>query len=193
MALRFGVGAEQAERPLTEHCAGAPDLLAVEQPPAVGPGGRRAQRRQVTAGFGFGPGLGPDLLTTGHFRQDAVALFFGAVREQRRRQHRGAVGAGSTRCTGPEVLLFEDHPLQQRRVSAAVAFRPGDDRQPRVEEHLVPAAMLFETVGGVVGLRRERVGVRGKELPHLGAEFVGGVVEREIHVRPFHFAVGEGV
>ncbi len=46
----------------------------------------------------LGPGLGPDLLAAGHFRQHPLELFLGAVREQCRRQHRGAVGAGPARA-----------------------------------------------------------------------------------------------
>ena len=150
------------------------------QPPSVlrrgGP-----QRRQVAAGLGLRPGLRPDLLAAGHLRQHPVQLFFGAVREQRRRQHRGAVGAGPSGCAGAEVLLLVDHPLQQRGVAAAVLLGPGDHRQAGVEKHLVPAAVLLEAFGGVVGLRRERVLVGGEELAHLGPELRGVVVESQVH------------
>ena len=170
MALGFWVGAEQPECPLAERRPRTPDLLAVEQPAAVGLGRRRAQRRQVAARLRLRPRLRPDLLAAGHLRQHPVELLLGAVREQRRREHRGAVGAGPSRRAGAEVLLLVDHPLQQRGVAAAVLLGPGDHRQAGVEKHLVPTPVLLEALGGVVRLRRERLLVRGKEVAYLGLE-----------------------
>ena len=46
-------------------------------------------------------------------------------------------------------------------------LRPRDHRQSGVVKHLVPAPMLLEAFGGVVGLRRERLLVRGEEIPGL--------------------------
>ena len=170
MALSLGIGAEQPECPLAERGSRTPDLLAVEQPAAVRLGRRRAQRRQVTAGLRLRPRLRPDLLTAGHLRQHPIQLLLGAVREQRRRKHRGAVGAGPPRRAGAEVLLLVHDPLQQARVTAAVLLGPGDHRQAGVEKRLVPAPMLLEALGCVIRLRRERLLVRSKEVAHLGLE-----------------------
>lgn len=175
------VGAEQSKGAVAERGSRTPDLLAVEPPTAVGPGGGRPQRRQVAAGLGFRPRLGPDLLAAGHLGQHAPLLLLGAVGEQCWAEHRGAVRAGATRRSRAEVLLLVNDPLQQRRVPAAVLLGPGDDRQARVEQHPVPVTVLLESLRGVVGLRREVRSVGREELAHLGAELFGVVVERQVH------------
>ena len=182
-AVSFGarVGAEQSEPALAEHRPAAPDLLTVEQPTAVGLSRRRSQRCQITAGLRLRPRLRPDLFSAGHFRQDPVQLLLGPVAEEGGGQHRDSIGAGPARGAGPEVLLFEHHPLQQARVAAAVLLRPGDHRQPGVEKHPVPAPVLIESLGGVIGLGGELARVLRQEGPDLVAERAGLVVVVDIH------------
>ena len=69
-----------------------------------------------------------------------------------------------------KVLLLEHHPMQQRRVAAAVLLRPGDHGQAGVEQHPIPMPMLGKAFGVVVGLRRDRLSVGREEIPYLGLE-----------------------
>src|SRR6202040_1724294 len=62
-----------------------------------------------------------------------------------------------------------------------VFLRPGDNRQPRIEKHLVPMPMLLKALGRVIRQRRKRVPVRRQELADLPLECQRLVVEIKIH------------
>ena len=84
VALGRRVGPHDAEQPVGPGPPRTPGLLAVQDEPlavADAPGG---DGRQVAAGVGLRPPLGPDLFSGGHAGQEAVLLGLGAEGKQGR-------------------------------------------------------------------------------------------------------------
>ncbi len=105
--------------------------------------------------------------------------------EQGGGEQEDAVLADPAGRAGAVVLLLEDHPLLQGRVTAAEFGGPGHDGQAGVGEGAFPLPVLLETV---LRVHRPQWGggrhVLGEERPYLVAECDGGVVELEVHHLP---------
>ena len=184
MALRLGVGAEDAEAPLGEGAAAGPCLLAVEDPVAVVrrvARGARADAGQVAAGVGLGPALAPDLVAGRHRREVARLLRLGPVLEHGRGEEEDAVLAHPLGRPGPVVLLLEDEPLEDADVAPAVLGRPAHHRPAVLEHGVLPGAVRLEAFGRIEGGEGVGGDVRGQPRPRLGPEGLLLGAEGQVH------------
>ncbi len=83
------------------HRPAGPDLLPVQHPLVAVQAGGAADRRQVAAGVGLAPGLGPDDLAGRHRRQEPLLLGLGAHLHDRGAEQEDAVLVDPARCARP--------------------------------------------------------------------------------------------
>ena len=162
VALGGGIGAEEAEEVVAERAAGAPRLLPAE-PPSAARSSRTARllmpARSLPA-FGSDQPWAQRSSAGGHAREHARLLLGRAELEEGRREEEDAVLAHALRRAGAVVLLLEDQPLEEARLTPAVLARPGDDGPARLEEPLLPLHVEREALGRVAGGQRARWHVR---------------------------------
>ena len=194
MLRRIGVGADEREDPVGAVGVGRIDLLAVDEPLVAVADRARLQRGEVGAGARLGVALRPSDLAPEGGGQEARLLLLGAVRDQRRAEHRDALPADVGRAGGGHLLL-EDELLDGGHAGAAVFGRPvrrhpaalvhgllplhgGGLRLGLAEEAVVLPAALVAELAALVG---DRLVVLGQplldEVVHLLSEarLVGGI------------------
>ena len=111
MPLCFGrarVRSGQQRTPLRELRAGGPDLLTGDPPAAVDLGGLGGQAGQIGTGARLGEQLAPDHLAAEGRRQEALLLFVGAERDDRRDDPRGDAHLRALDSAGRELLGDDD-------------------------------------------------------------------------------------
>src|SRR4029078_8859825 len=120
MTLRLGISTENTKQPIRERAARGPGLLPIDHEPLAVANRLGLDTGEIAPRVRFGPTLSPDLFATGHLRQIAILLFLRTELEQRRAEQRHTVGGYAKRTASGVVLLFEDQPLDQRAIAAAV-------------------------------------------------------------------------
>src|SRR5690606_3368216 len=136
VAAEARVRAKEPEGRVAEGPARTPGLLPAEPPAALDAPRRALEAGEVGARVRLGPPLRPQVLRRRHLPEDALLLVFGAELEDGRREQKDAVLRDAVGRAGAVVLLFEDEPLDEARLAAAVLLRPGDDRVAGLEELL---------------------------------------------------------
>jgi hypothetical protein len=164
---RAGVGAGEADAPVGLAGHGRPDLLAVEQPAALGAVGRRGQRGQVRAGLGLAEELAPrDGALKGRV-YPAFLLFGCAVRGDRRSRPGADLQVGRSNPGAAHLLV--DHDLFDRARVTPPRGGPVRDDEPGVGQG-DPAVLLGELCDPV-DHRRDV----GAQLLGLGGQLEGQV------------------
>ena len=88
------------------------------------------QAREVAARAGLGVALAPHHLAAHRGADPATLLLLGAVLEQGRNEHRGALGHHAARHAGPVELLVHDDGLEQVGLGAVAAVLLRDRARP---------------------------------------------------------------
>lgn len=132
---RVGLRAHEGIHPVALIGKGAPDLLAIEHPLSVLKLGTRPERGKVAARLRLGIALRPLQVAVEDRGNEARLLGFGAMLQQGRQDHRGAVAPDL--AGGPDAgeLLAHDQGLQHigwvARCRRIFGGPNGRDTQPR--------------------------------------------------------------
>ena len=135
MALAFGIGADDDERPLGELGQRGPDLLSRHQPASVLEAGAGGHVGQVGAGVGLGVALTPELVAGEDPRDEPMLLLDAAEGQERRSEQRQPDVGEPSRGTGLDVGLVEHHLLEQGG-STATQLRRIVEPQPAARGEL---------------------------------------------------------
>ncbi len=155
--------AEQAERPVGEGGAAGPDLVAVQNVGVALEFGGRSNAGQVAAGLRFRPGLRPDLVPSGHWRQEARLLFGRTIFDESWAQQEDAVLIDPPRCAGPVIFFLENQPLDEVQPASAVFRRPGDHAPVAGFQRALPGPVRFEALAAGVEMLQRMVRNMGFE------------------------------
>ena len=149
----FRIGAAQHEDPVRPRAEGGPDLLPVQHEVVAVEDGAGLERRQVAAGTGLAEALAPDLVAGEHGRDEAAALRFAAVVDERRTEQPDAERVQDRRGVGARQLRLEDGLLDLRGAAAAPLGWPAHAQVARLIELALPvAAHRHERVLGGSGV-----------------------------------------
>jgi hypothetical protein len=190
---RVGVGPRDDHPVAGVVGAGAPDLLAVDDPLVAVAHRGGAEAGEVRSGGGLAEELAPDLVAARHLREETLLLLLGAVRHERRTEHPVTDHEDADRGLELRFFLAPDDLLHATEALAAVFLRPREHRPAGVELLRLPRlrrgddvaclglALSEHSARGVVG--PESTGVLLEPGAALRAElgFLRGVFE--IHAR----------
>src|SRR5206468_11757846 len=181
LLVRHHLRAEERDRVVGQMRVRGPHLGAVDEVAAVGPGGARADRREVGARVGLAHADGERQLAAHDGRQDLLALRLRAEAQEQRAALPVRHPVRAHRRAGGQHLLHHDVALEERALVAAILLGPRH-ADPTARAHAA-RELAIEPAPGLRALDRCRAAeLLAEEVAHLGAEALGlgrQVVERE--------------